>query len=294
MKTYIETARTDWSLMRMVKALERYVPDEVELVLTKDAADLIVMHVIGRRDRSVRDAAEILASGRNYVVIQYALRSTQKPHTAAWINLWRGARLVWSYYDLEMWCREDWTPFDFNFYHAPLGVDSEIFYPRDLHCCQFVIGTSGHSAVLESVREAAFATKRVQRKMLHVGPELKRGTDIICKSSLSDDELARLLSDCEFVACLRRTEGFELMAAEGLLCGARPICFDRDHYRQWHEPWAVFIPEGSRDEVIDSLETVFRGGTKPVSEEERREAAELFNWERIITAFWQTICEHSN
>lgn len=292
MKVYIETARTDWSLMRVVKALEQYAPDAIELVPSKDKADLVVMHIIGRHDRNIRDAAGILASGRSYAIIQYALRSTQKPDTSLWIDLWRGARLVWSYYDLEAQCKHDWTPFDFNFYHAPLGVDSETFYPRDLHCCQFVIGTSGHRAVTESIREVAFATKRVGRRMLHIGPELKRGDDIICKSQLSDDELARLLSDCEFVACLRRTEGFELMAAEGLLCGARPICFDRDHYHQWYDPWAIFIPEGNRDEVIDSLEAVFRQGTEPVSGNELKMATELFDWERVVTGFWQAICEY--
>lgn len=277
--------------MRMVKALGQYAPDEVELVPNEDTADLIVMHVIGRRDRNIRDAAGILASGRSYAVIQYALRSTQKPDTSLWIDLWRGARVTWSYYDLEARCREEWTPFDFNFYHAPLGVDSSIFYPRGGER-KYIIGTSGHRAVTESIREAAFATKHVGGTMFHLGRELKRGADIVCKDGVTDNELAETLSQCQFVACLRRTEGFELMAAEGLLCGARPICFNRGHYHQWYEPWGIFIPEGNRDEVIDNLEAVFRQGTEPVSGNELKIATELFDWERVVTGFWQAVCEH--
>jgi len=288
-KAHIATRREDWSLRRTVGALTRYAPDGVDIVADASAADVVVLHVIGRRDRTLRQAKYLAERGQRYAVIQYSLRSTMRPHTSSWLPLWRGAVVTWSYYDLETLCAEDWTPFDFRFYHAPLGADAQVFRPRGGDR-KYVIATSGHRAVTESIREAAFATKRAGRSMLHIGRELNRGPDIVCKSDLHDDELAALLSECEFVAGLRRTEGFELLGAEGLLCGARPICFDRDHYRQWYGPWAVFIPEGSRNDVIDSLEAIFRQGAAPVMEDEIAAARELFNWETIITGFWEQVC----
>lgn len=284
-KVYIETTRTDWSLHRVIHALKRYAPDTVEFVPELDAADLVVKHIIGRRDRNTKEAQYLLEHGQRYAIIQYALRSTLRPETSSWLPLWRGSVLVWSYYNLKTWCAKEWTPMDFNFYYRPLGVDTDIFYPREQKK-RFIIGTSGQSAVTEGIRESAFATKRVGRNMLHLGPELRRGLDIICKQDLTDNEVAEHLSQCEFVAGLRRTEGFELMAAEGLMCGARPIFFDRDHYRQWYAPWGVFIPEGSRDEVIDNLSAIFQEGAKPVTKDERTAAAELFDWQRVVAGFW--------
>lgn len=284
MRVYIKTKREDWVLRRVVEALERYAPAEVTFVPRLEDADLVVMHVIGRQDRTNKEAAYILQNGQQYAVIQYALRSTLRPHTSGWLPLWRKAQLVWSYYPLEKWCGDDWTPFDFNFYHRPLGVDPTVFYPRG-YPRNYIIGTSGISALSESVREAAIASKRIKQPMFHLGPELKRA-GVQCFSGIDDEELAEKLSQCQFVAGLRRTEGFELMAAEGLLCGARPIFFDRAHYHQWYEPWGIFIHEGDRDGVIDDLGKIFHEGAKPITKEERQAAIELFDWEYIITGFW--------
>lgn len=290
MKVFIGTERNDWCLRRVTRALARYAPDDVELVEDRNEADLVVMHVIGRNDRTRRNAQRLLDNGQRYACIQYSLRSTMRPHTSSWLPLWRDAVLTWSYYDLKAWCAKEWTPANFPFYHAPLGVDGEVFYPRDEER-QFIIATSGRAAVTESIREASFATKRVAGSMFHLGQELNRGPDIVCDEGMDDEALASILSRCQFVAALRRTEGFEMLAAEGLLCGARPICFDRGHYRQWYGPWAVFIPEGMRPEVTDDLVAVFREGARPVSDEERQAAAHLFDWQRIITGFWEGCLE---
>lgn len=290
MKVYVTPKEDKFrSVQRVVSALDFYAPSGIGLVERQEEADLVVLHVIGRQDSTLATAKCLKELGQQYVVIQYAVRSTMRPLTGGWLPLWRDAMLVWSYLDLPMLCAEDGNASDFPFYHAPLGVDSSTFYPRYRHQRQYVIGTHGSAAVFEGIREACFAAKRVRRPVFHLGPELKRGLDIMCFDDVDDSKLAGFLSQCEHVACLRRTEGFELPAAEGLLCGARPICFDRAHYRQWYDPWAVFIPEGSRDNVIDTLESLFIMGARPVTDEEREVAKLVFNWDTIITEFWDKI-----
>ena len=101
--------------------------------------------------------------------------------------------------------------------------------------------------------------------------------------------MADYFSQCQFVSGLRRIEGFELPVLEGALCGARPIVFDQPHYKHWFKDFAVFIGEGSREEVIDSLESVFRIGAIPVSENEKALIRERFNWYKIIRGFWERI-----
>lgn len=290
MRTYIAPPQVDSrSLGRVVAALIQYAPPDIEIVADPNVADLAILHIIGRQDRNRKQANWLKAKGQQYAVIQYCLRSTLRPSTKNWFPLWRDSVLTWSYYDLKTLCTQDGTPQEFPFYHAPLGVDATVFYPRNHQQRQYVIGTSGPSWVVESVREAGYAAQRAGRLMFHLGPRLNRKVHIMYANGMDDAALANLYSQCEFVAGLRRTEGFELPAAEGLLCGARPICFNRLHYRQWFKPWALFIPEGPREQVIDNLESLFRSGARPVTDAEREAAKKRFDWDTIITGFWDRV-----
>lgn len=186
------------------------------------------------------------------------------------------------------------TMFDGAFLHAPLGVDSSVFKfyeGRDDKYAHggngYVILTSGLSRLQESVRECEIASDIVERHMFHLGRRVSGRPHVTCAEGMSDLELAKVYSTCEFVSGLRRTEGFELPAAEGLLCGARPILFDSANYRFNYKDWGLYIREGSRQEVVDQLVDIFKQGAEPVTTHEREEAAHWFNWERVCGEFWQ-------
>ena len=66
---------------------------------------------------------------------------------------------------------------------------------------------------------------------------------------------------------------------------------DRDHYRQWFEPWAVFVPEAEPAIVTDALEAVFREGVQYVTDDERAAALEVFNWQKLVSGFWSLVLE---
>lgn len=296
MKVYVKPPKVDSRApQRVEQALIDYAPPGLEFTHKFGSAELIVLHVFGRQDATTRAVRQIMDSGRRYAIIQYCVRSTLRPSTEGWWPLWKYADLVWSYLDLPELCREDgMVSGGFEFYHAPLGADHAIFRPGSLQQRRFVIATSGRTAVTEGIREAIHAARRVNRMVFHLGPQLRRGPGVVCVGDIDDRTLAYYYRQCDYVAGLRRTEGFELPAAEGLLCGARPICFDRAHYRKWYEPWAVFIPEGSRDGVIDNLERVFRQRYEPPAEEEIEAARELFDWRRIIGDFWERVLGHQD
>lgn len=284
MKVYLDPPQVaSPSLRRVADALTRYKPDDVEIVHDRQEAELVVLHVIGRQDQSLEEASQVM----DYAVIQYAVRSTLRPHTGSWLPLWRNARLVWSYYDLPYLCQEDEVSFWFPFYYAPLGVD-EVFHKRGLFK-NFMIATSGQSYLTESVRECIKAARGFELSIFHLGSELKFD-DVVCRSGISDEELAVFYEQCLYVSGLRRIEGFELPAAEGLLCGARPIMFDRPHYRQWFNDFAIFIPETPRDQTINDLIQVFSKAERlPVTDEEIAAAREIFNWETICKGFWERV-----
>ncbi len=287
MKVYLELPEESRGIRRVRDALEKYAPSTVQVVKTPQEADLEIIHVIGRNQTTQGRIERLKRSGKPYAMIQYCLRSTIKPSAWDWIDMWKGAKVVWSYYDLEEACITDMVAPAFEFYHAPLGVDS-VF--KDSHRDRpYTIFASSQHALSESARECAFAAKRVGGKMFFLGHELRRGADIVCGSGYTDEQLADIYSSCQFVSGLRRIEGFELPVIEGLMCGARPIVFDRPHYRRWFSGFAVFIREGNRGQAIDDLERVFKSGADPVTQQELELAKERFNWQTIITNFYKRI-----
>ncbi len=285
MKAHIEPVGPSITLQRICDALVAYKPDSIEIVPDRTVADLVVLHVNGRRDKYMRLAKWHVEQGQKVAVIQYCVRSTQKSSTADWIGLWDMASVVWSYLDLPSLVAEDKQAFEFEeFYYSPLGVSKAFVHAQPTTERPYLIGTSG-TWLSESVREVIIAARGGGGCVFHLGEEIKR-PGVVCKHGMDDTELAGLWASCEYVSGLRRTEGFELPAAEGLVCGARPVLFDRDHYRHWYGDLADYIPEYERHGIIRALEALFRGKRRPVMEAERREGARRFDWGPIITSFW--------
>jgi len=294
MKVYVDTNDNSRAIQRVVQALKAHAPKKVQFVGYPQLADLVVLHVIGRRDRMMRQAEQLKADGKSYAVIQYALRSTKTPKTADWQPLWKDAQIIWSYLPIHKWWLSEFEGVGrfeqaSNLYHAPLGVDAKVFKPKTVTKF-FAIATVGTDWLTQSVRECALAAQVANRKAVHIGSDLgNRGPGIASYTGISDEAVAQLYSDSDFVSGLRRIEGFELPAAEGLLCGARPILFDQPHYRDWYGDWAEYIPEGPREQVIDLLGALFKSQPRKVTPKERAAAKEKFDWKKIISEFWKRV-----
>lgn len=281
MNVYIDKTETESkAITRVIEALVRYAPKNIKFVEGVSASDIVIISVVGRLNHI---KARIAKYQKPYAIVQYILRGSLNPNTADWASIWEKASVVWSYYDLAYAVKEDGGISKANFYHSPLGVDQGVFRPLKKEK-KYIICTSGLLYMTESVRECIKAAEG--RKVMHLGPELNI-QNVDCYSGIDDETLANLYNQCEFVSGLRRTQGFELSAAEGLICGVRPILFDKPHYQKWYEGLAEFIPENSRVEVIENLKAIFNGERKPVTENEMAEAARRFNWEKIISGFWE-------
>lgn len=292
MKVFLDPPHPSLALKRVANALTAHAPSNVEITSSYKAADFIIFHAIGRLNSLKAKINSLLKEKKQYAIIQYALRSTKEPRTQSWISVWSGAKVVWSYYDLPALISQDHSGWSLIpeipvFYHAPLGVDSTVFFGSGSVKKEYIILTSGGSWLTEGVREAVHAARRVGGKVAHLGKELGRGEGVHCYNGVGDSTLAYLYRRSRFVCGLRRKEGFELPAAEGLLCRATPILFDQPHYKQWYGSWAEYIPEGPRNEVIDSLEALFRRDTVAIDADQRRKAVELFDWGKIAIGFWE-------
>jgi hypothetical protein len=274
------------ALDRIDRALQKYAPLSVSFVRESEA-DVVVIPVIGRRDAVEDRALKATERGQAYVLAQYCIRSTKTPHTSAWLDLWGKARLVWSYYDLPALIREDGTSLAVgNFYRSPLGVEAGVFR-LGTGKRPYLVMSSGGGYLTESARECDVASQGLG-PAIHLGRHTGRDTHVVF-NGLPDSEVVRLYQGTRWVSGLRRKEGFELPAAEGLLCGARPILFDRPHYTHWYGEHGDYIGEGSREEVIESLRTLFSRTPRPVTEKEREAAVRTFDWRKIVEGFWERV-----
>lgn len=274
-----EPANMSQAMVRVARWLRAHAPACVRFVPAPEGADLAVLHVIGS------DALSYESPARATAVIQYCMKTAggTREQWAAW---WRRQGMVASYYDLSADVPEG-TPF----VHVPLGVDARTFRPigdarRD------AVMTSGYVAGpgAEAIEEAAIAAAVAGLRTFHLGP---RPTGMgrpparwRSAHGIPDGELALELSGCLWASGLRFVEGFELPALEGLMCGARPVMFDRPEARRWFDGHAVFVPERSGAELVGILSAVFSRPPAPVTPAERAEAARKFDWAGVAGRFW--------
>ncbi len=276
------------AMYRVAGALSSHAPIGVEFVDRPENADVQVLHVVGR---------ESIANIRcdRYVVIQYCYRSAEGmgADPEAWAETWAAAEFVWSYYDLH-----DAMPAGARFMEAPLGVD-RAFLRTSPGGVRSGVVTSGFvsSPEAEAIEEVAIAAAAVGMPVFHLGPSKIDGIDgdlpgeWSSRNGISDDFLARIYGRSLWVSGLRHVEGFELPAAEGVACGARPVLFDRPETRRWYGGLAEFIPECSGAPLVEILTELFSRPPRDfqVSLEERAEAIRRFSWPKIATEFWHRL-----
>ena len=291
MKVFVDPPNNDRGLHRIGDALKKYKTDNIEIVNNELEADLVVLYAYGRHDTLLAHTDALKSTKRAYALIQTSLRSTKYPSTIDWFELWKNAKVVWSTYDLFSLCDEDGTPYPSNnIYYAPFGTDFTL-NSENKQETDFVIAASSQGYLVESARECILASRNVGKKVFYLGKELNRGVDVVCKTGIPDWELTNWYSRCDYVSGLRRTEGFEFPVLEGALCGARPILFDKPHYRYWFNPFGLFIPEEPREQVIESLTKIFSAPAAPrVSETEKKLIKAVFDWKSLVGDFYKR-CE---
>lgn len=285
---------------RIVSKLIRHKPGAVTIVTKPEEADLLVLHVVSYNE-TAHSIRRIKALGKQYAIIQYNLLTTDEPDVSKWVPLWADAAFVWSYYDLPRICREHGQQFpeDTTFLFAPLGVDTEFFH-RGPNLAKYPhkVVTTGTLAPNECVDLVNIACHKVfphPGAQVHIGhlteiPETFNASIVQFEYDISDLQLSQIYRQTEYVSGLRRVEGFELPAAEGLICNAVPILFDKPHYRDWFgELGALFIPEGSDEEIIKALVGIFSQSKPTWTPRNIEGAKKLFNWQNICTEFWKIV-----
>ncbi len=288
------------SIHRLADALTRYAPPDIEIVRAPVDADLVLCHMIGQEGWTDGWLPVFASRGQRYAVWQHCLISSRHPHPYDWARIWLDAAVVASCYDLAgkwrdarsatddaMLASHHMTP---NFARIPLGVDAAFRPDPTAAMYRYLVATSGYVAGTECVGEWGLVCNMAHRRQFHLGPVLAGlAIEHDTLNHISDEALASAYTRAEFVSGLRRSEGFELPAYEGLACGARPVMFDREDARHWLGEHAEYIREGAFEEVVVQLAGIVARGLRPVLKDEIRWVQETFTWQRTAERFWAAV-----
>jgi len=284
MKIFVETFRFDHAMYRIRDAIKKHLPRDYKYVKTKEEADLVVVIAYGHKSVIRKYIEWLLAHKKKYILLQLNLKITNDPTASGWMPLWQSAEYVWSYFDLLKICEEEEVEPLFKFYHSPLGVDGNVFKEvPSKRIYKIASSGNGRGWSKECKNQIIKATEGTDWKIFNLG--LGENTDkIIYSNDMPDEKLVKFYSQCEFVSGLRKVEGFELPIIEGILCGARPICFDTPNFRQWFDGIAEFIPEDNN--TSEHLRKLFEKGARPVEQVEKDYVRAKFDWQMILRLLW--------
>lgn len=256
--------------------LKRYAPNRIKFVQDVVDADVQIVNVTRLSDLSK-------VKCKNYIVLFHCRGEWSEEPIESYKDFFKKALFVYSHQDLKSEIKEP-----FNFIRGPWGTDTSRFFQTNLfHKRQYKIINTGWVAETEGIDESLIACDLLGVNQLHIGPNLQfKSPSYKFSNNLSNEDMMRAYNDSEFVCGLRRIEGFEKPVIEGLLCGARPICFDTPLFRYWYDGIAEFVPECPKNELIGHLKALFDKGARPVTESEKSLAIKRFGWVNVAINFW--------
>jgi hypothetical protein len=276
MKIY-EYRNESWGKVfdKISTAFHKHAPSDVEWVDTVEESDIQMIHIIGPGE------VEVIEKSPNRILIQQCY-FTAGYKDVDYPSYWKDSLLTMSFHNLP-----DYTDVDFEFYRTAWGADPSLYRflnrgPREIKAF-----TTGHVAKTESIDEVHSAIREVGKTLYHTGENFSWKNGYRHLDYMSESRLVYLLNSVQYVPCLRKIEGFELMGIEGLMCGARPIVFDLPTY-DFYKGHAEII---STKNIEDQLVEIFSREPRPVTDKEYQEILEKFSWKNIISKIFTRIYE---
>lgn len=254
--------------------LKRYAPNKIRFVSQPEYADIQIVNIT-----RLSDIEKIKCT--KYVVLFHCRGEWSDESIKDYLPMFEKALFVYSHQDLKAELHGK-----YNFVRGPWGTDDWNFYQQDVERKYKILNT-GLVPETEAITESLRSCELTDSMQLHVGRNLGyKSSHYNYASNLTSEEMRIAYNSSQFVSGMRRIEGFEKPVIEGLLCGARPICFDTPLFRYWYDGMAEFVPEGTPVELVGHLTALFRAGARPVTETEKNLAIRRFGWKNVAFEFW--------
>jgi glycosyltransferase involved in cell wall biosynthesis len=266
----------DWGIAfkRISNALHVHAPSWVEWT-DYESADIMIVHVVGGGE------VEMCEKPKPKVIIQHCY-FTASAHEIDYAKYWEQALLAVSFHDLRKY-----TDKVIPYYGMPWGADPAVFKYSNKGRRNIKVMATGHVAETEGIDKLFEACKTTGFSLFQTGGNF--GWDpkhYFFLPYMEDEDLADILNSTQYVSALRFIEGFELMAIEGLMCGARPLVPDDPTY-DWYREHAITIYKDK--DITTQLVDIFKVTPNPVSPEEHRQIVEKFSWDKLVRDFFEAL-----
>ncbi len=258
-----------------------YAPIKYEFIEEPNDADFQILDITRISDKYYLKCDK-------YVLFFHTFGEWAEEDPSQYYDLFKNAMLVYSHIDL--------APIyplinGSKFMIGPWGSQPDVWFKKgEIKNDTYQILCTGEIAETEGIRECVTACDTLQSKMLHVGHDFRfTNPSYINMNNLSNNAMNEVYNRSKWVSALRRIEGFEKPAIEGLLCGARPICFDTQLYRYWYGDLARYVKEGTEQETYEDILRVMKEEYSPVTPEEMEKAIKKFAWFYVAKRFWERV-----
>lgn len=160
-----------------------------------------------------------------------------------------------------------------------LGVDKEVFYPREVETRESKIrllnvGTEvERKNILELYRVVDKLIKRTEKEveLIRIGSKSSKSQELIqnlgieenvvYKSGLTEKELALEYNKADYFISTSKDEGFCLPVLEAIACGTKPVLSDIPVFQELYSDYAILtenyvepILKGEKEVKVDKLE----------------------------------------
>lgn len=260
-----------------------YAPIKYEFIKDSNVADFQILDITRISDKYYLRCDK-------YILFFHTFGEWAEEDPSEYYELFKNAMLVYSHIDLAPM----YPMIEKNkFMLGPWGTQPDLWFKKEhLKNDTYQIFCTGEIPSTEGIRECIAACDSLHKKLLHVGYDFNyRNYSYTNRNNLSANEMNEEYNNSKWVSALRRIEGFEKPAIEGLLCGARPICFDTPLYRYWYGDLARYVKEGTEQETYEDILRVMKNEYAPVTKEEMERAIKKFAWFYVAGNFWKRIGE---
>ena len=258
-----------------------YAPLHYDFDTSAPYADFQILDVTRISDR-------LYLRNKKYIILFHCFGEWSEESPEEYRELFNNAMFVYSHLDLASMYPD--MPKK-KFMRGPWGCQPDYWFNESgISNNEHQILCTGEIAETEGIQECVLACDMLNKTMLHVGPNFNyRNKSYRSLSNLKISEMRQAYNTSQWVSALRRTEGFEKPAIEGLLCGARPICFDTPLYRYWYGNLARYVKEGTKEETYLDIMRVMTNEYAPISGDEMRSAIKKFAWYYVSKNFWDKV-----
>ena len=261
---------------RISKAFHDYSPSNIQWKEYAGSADVVMVHVVGTGEIPIIE--KVLKAGKKIIIVAHIYRTGGN---IDWETLLPEAILSVSFHDFKSY----FPNLNCNFYSTPWGVDNTIIYDMNIPKTRKILST-GYVADTECLDKLYQACVNTNNFMYHTGKNFEFGEKYVHIPWLNDQGFNTMLNSVQYTSCLRDIEGFEMMGAEGLFCGARPIVPDLPTY-DWYEDFGYYVD--MQKDIVKQLEDLLLLTPPVPKEDEMQRIRELFDWKNIVPSIFERI-----